>query len=135
MEEGRTVAGTRMLTEEEMPPRRSLEEQVLTVLERALAEGRSEAAEHLLRALEALCGGAPPGTPLADAHPTAAGERAPRRPLRAQPQRNSRAGARTGKPRACHAMRGPQGFGPLGSTRFPMSLAAAAAGPFRFARP
>ena len=62
-----------------MPPSPSLEEQVLAALERALAEGRSEAAEHLLRALEALCGDASPGSVLADAYLTATGERAPGR--------------------------------------------------------
>ena len=39
-----------------MPKGPHLEDQVLAALERALAEGRTEAAEHLLRALEALCG-------------------------------------------------------------------------------
>jgi len=60
-----------------MPSPLSLEEQILAVLRRALAEGQAEAAEHLLRALEALCGDASPGTPLlADAYLTAAGDRA-----------------------------------------------------------
>lgn len=44
-----------------------LEEQVLAVLKRALEEGRTEAAEHLLRALETLCEDASPGSALADA--------------------------------------------------------------------
>ena len=61
-----------------MLSRLSLEEQILAALERALAEGRSDAAEHLLRALEALCGDAMSGSPLADAYLTATGERAPR---------------------------------------------------------
>jgi hypothetical protein len=61
-----------------MPPHPSLEEQILVALERALAEGRSDTAEHLLRALEALCGDATPGSPLTDAYLTATGERAPR---------------------------------------------------------
>jgi hypothetical protein len=59
-----------------MPPHPNLEEQILAALERALAEGRSDTAEHLLRALEALCGDASPGSPLADAYLTATGERA-----------------------------------------------------------
>ncbi|MCB4824864.1 hypothetical protein [Roseicella aerolata] len=67
------------VAEEEMPSPPSLEEQILAALEQALAEGRSDAAEHLLRALEALCGDASPGTPLADAYLTVAGERAPER--------------------------------------------------------
>ncbi|WP_149536711.1 hypothetical protein [Siccirubricoccus phaeus] len=62
-----------------MPSPPSLEEQILAALERALAEGRSEVAEHLLRALEALCGDASPGTPLADACLAAIGARAPER--------------------------------------------------------
>lgn len=60
-------------------PRPNLEEQILAVLIRALKEGRAEAAEHLLRALEALCVEAVPGTPLADAYLAAAGERLLRR--------------------------------------------------------
>jgi hypothetical protein len=63
-----------------MPSPRSLDEQILAVLERALAEGRSEAAEHLLRALEVLCREASPGSPLADAYLTIAGQRVRRRP-------------------------------------------------------
>ena len=62
-----------------MPPRLSLEEQILAALERALAEGRSDTAEHLLRALEALCGDASPGSVLAEAYLTAVGARAPDR--------------------------------------------------------
>lgn len=60
-----------------MPPPPSLEEQILAALERALADGQAEAAEYLLCALEALCGDAPPGSVLADAYLTAAGERVP----------------------------------------------------------
>ncbi|SDE28507.1 hypothetical protein [Belnapia rosea] len=45
-----------------------LEEQVLAALERALAEGHLKAAEHLLHALEALCGDALPGSVLADTY-------------------------------------------------------------------
>ena len=51
-----------------MPDAPQLEEQVLAALERSLAEGRLEAAEHLLRALEALCGDASPGSVLAEAY-------------------------------------------------------------------
>ncbi|SDD48433.1 hypothetical protein [Belnapia rosea] len=54
-----------------------LEEQVLAALERALAEGQLEAAEHLLRALEALCGDALPGSVLANAYLAVARDLAP----------------------------------------------------------
>lgn len=57
-----------------MPPRPSLEEQILAALEQALEEGQVKASEHLLSALEALCVDAPPGSVLADAYLTAAGE-------------------------------------------------------------
>lgn len=62
-----------------MPSSPSLEEQILAALKRALAEGRAEAAEHLLRALEALCGDASPGTLLANAYLTVAEGRASKR--------------------------------------------------------
>ncbi|WP_149536698.1 hypothetical protein [Siccirubricoccus phaeus] len=62
-----------------MPPPESLEEQILAALERALAEGQAEAAEHLLRALEALCSDASPGSVLAEAYLTSVGARAPDR--------------------------------------------------------
>jgi hypothetical protein len=51
-----------------MRQRASLEEQVLAVLKRALTEGRVEAAEHLLRAVETLCGDACPGSARASAY-------------------------------------------------------------------
>jgi hypothetical protein len=63
-----------------MPDTPQLEDEVLAALERALRERRHDVAEHLLRALEALCGDASPGSPLADAYLTAAGELAPGRP-------------------------------------------------------
>ncbi len=47
---------------------RRLEQRILVALTQALAEHQSEAAEHLLRALEALSEDAVPGSPLADAH-------------------------------------------------------------------
>jgi hypothetical protein len=62
-----------------MSPPSSLEQQILAALERSLIEGRSEAAEHLLRALEALRGDASPGTPLADAYLAAVEGRASKR--------------------------------------------------------
>lgn len=62
-----------------MPPSQSLEEQILAALELALEEGQAEAAEHLLCALEALCGDASPGSVLAEAYLTAVGARAPDR--------------------------------------------------------
>lgn len=61
-----------------MPLSESLEDRILAALELALEEGQAEAAEHLLCALEALCGDAPPGSPLADAYLMAIGKRAPR---------------------------------------------------------
>jgi hypothetical protein len=51
-----------------MPDAPQLEDQVLAALERALRERREDVAEHLLRALEALCEDASPGSPLADAY-------------------------------------------------------------------
>lgn len=51
-----------------MRQRASLEEQVLAVLKRALAEGSVEAAEHLLRAVETLCGDECPGSTRASAY-------------------------------------------------------------------
>lgn len=57
-----------------------LEDRILAALELALAEGRTEAAEHLLRALEALCSDVSPGSLLADAYLTATGKRTLRRP-------------------------------------------------------
>lgn len=62
-----------------MPPPPNLEEQIQAALERALAEGQAGAAEYLLRALEALCGNASPGSLLADSYLTAVGARAPDR--------------------------------------------------------
>ncbi|TDH62326.1 hypothetical protein E2C06_12000 [Dankookia rubra] len=56
-----------------------LEDQVAAALERAVAEGELEAAEHLLRALEALCGDASPGSVLADAYFALARDLAPGR--------------------------------------------------------
>lgn len=47
---------------------RHLENQILTALRRALAEGRLDAAEHLLRALEVLCAGAAPDPRLDEAY-------------------------------------------------------------------
>ena len=49
----------------------ALEAQIIAALRQALAEEQSEAAEHLLRAIEALCSDATPGTALADAYSTA----------------------------------------------------------------
>jgi len=63
-----------------MPPRPSWEEQIPAVLEWVLTEGGSEAAEHLLRALEAPFGGTSPGTLPAGACPAAVREPAQRRP-------------------------------------------------------
>ncbi|TDH62091.1 hypothetical protein E2C06_12955 [Dankookia rubra] len=65
--------------EEELPPPPNLEEQILAALERALEEGQTEAAEHLLRALEALCSDASAGSVLADAYFAAVGAHAPGR--------------------------------------------------------
>ena len=47
---------------------RRLEQRILVALTQALAEHQSEAAEHLMRALEALSDDAVPGSPLADAY-------------------------------------------------------------------
>jgi hypothetical protein len=77
--EGRTVRENPHPSEEQMPLSPILEEQVLAALERALAERQTEAAEHLLRALEALSGEASPGSVLADAYRTATRERGPER--------------------------------------------------------
>jgi Family of unknown function (DUF6103) len=63
-----------------MPDAPHLEEKVLAALDQALREQRLDVAEHLLRALEALCGEAVPGSPLADAYLAMAGAAAPRRP-------------------------------------------------------
>jgi hypothetical protein len=46
----------------------SLEEQILAALRRALADGRTNVAEHLLEALEALCSDADPDSPLGEAY-------------------------------------------------------------------
>lgn len=62
-----------------MPEGSHLEDQILAALERALAEGRLEAAEHLLRALEALCEDGLPGASLAVAHLVASEEGVPKR--------------------------------------------------------
>ena len=51
-----------------MPEGPDLDAQVLAALERALAEGQFEVAEHLLRALEALCPDAALGSPLGEAY-------------------------------------------------------------------
>jgi hypothetical protein len=48
----------------------SLEEQILAAFRRALAEGRADAAEHLLRALEVLCSDAESDSPLGEAYLT-----------------------------------------------------------------
>jgi hypothetical protein len=51
-------------------PQPRLENLVLAAFRRAEAEGRGDAAEHLMRALEALCAGpdAAPGSALAEAY-------------------------------------------------------------------
>jgi hypothetical protein len=51
-----------------MARRQSLEEQIAAAFQRALAERQTDAAEHLLEALEALCDDAVPDTPLAEAY-------------------------------------------------------------------
>ncbi|MBA3516065.1 MAG: hypothetical protein H0T75_00025 [Rhizobiales bacterium] len=52
-----------------MPDRpAALEDQILTAFKRALAEGRSDVAEHLLRALEALQPHPTQGSSVADAY-------------------------------------------------------------------
>lgn len=61
---------------------RKMEDQILTALRLALAEGYEGAAEHLFRALEALCADASPGSPLADGYLTLAGERTQHRSAR-----------------------------------------------------
>ncbi|MDN3565106.1 hypothetical protein QWZ14_12110 [Paeniroseomonas aquatica] len=48
-----------------------LEERIIAALRQALAEQQTEAAEHLLRAIEALCQDATPGTALAEAYAAA----------------------------------------------------------------
>ncbi len=53
-------------------PHLRLECQVLAAFMRAKAEGRPEVAEHLMRALEALCSGMAPGEPAAQAPPLVA---------------------------------------------------------------
>lgn len=62
-----------------MPDAPQLEDQVVAALERALTEGELEAAEHLLRALEALCEDASPGSVLPDAYSAVARDLAPGR--------------------------------------------------------
>lgn len=52
---------------------RPLEEQIIAALRQALAENQTEASEHLLRAIEALCSDTTPGTALANAYSTAFG--------------------------------------------------------------
>ena len=52
---------------------RRLEHQVLAALKCALVEERLDAAEHLLRALEALCAEAALDSPLAEAYSAAIG--------------------------------------------------------------
>ncbi len=51
-----------------MPSPPQLEDKVLAALGQALRQQRPDVAEHLLRALQALCGDAMPGSPLADAY-------------------------------------------------------------------
>lgn len=62
-----------------MPDRPHLEDDVLAALRRSLRERREDAAEHLLRALEALCDDASPGTPLASAYSKGVAQRGGRR--------------------------------------------------------
>jgi len=62
-----------------MPDAPLLEDQVLAALERALRERREDVAEHLLRALEALCPDAAPGSPLGEAYLAVAAPRRSRR--------------------------------------------------------
>ncbi|MDN3563549.1 hypothetical protein ACFQY5_33290 [Paeniroseomonas aquatica] len=52
---------------------RPLEKQIIAALRQALAENQLEVAEHLLRAIEALCSDATLGTALAEAYSTAFG--------------------------------------------------------------
>lgn len=71
-----------------MPDAPQLEDEVLAALKRAIRERREDAAEHLLRALEALCEDASPGTPLASAYFVAVAPQQGRRryhPGRAEP--------------------------------------------------
>ncbi|NOG73528.1 MULTISPECIES: hypothetical protein [Roseicella] len=56
-----------------MRPARPLEDHIIAALTQALAEGRTDAAEHLLRAVETLCSDATPGSVLADAYGAAFG--------------------------------------------------------------
>jgi hypothetical protein len=57
-----------------MPRRRArLEDLILAALERAIAEGRTDVAEHLLCALEASDACCAPGTPLGRAYLSALG--------------------------------------------------------------
>jgi hypothetical protein len=60
-------------------PRRRLEDQGLAALRQAMIDGRPDVAEHLLRALEALCPGAPLGLPAAEAYLLLAADEAPKR--------------------------------------------------------
>jgi hypothetical protein len=63
-----------------MPDAPHLEEKVLAAVDQALCEQRLDVAEHLLRALEALCGEAVPGSSLVDAYLAVAETSVPRRP-------------------------------------------------------
>jgi hypothetical protein len=63
--------------------RQFLEEQIAAAFQRALAERQTDAAEHLLQALEALCDDAVPDTPLAEAYFAMVG---PRKPPRLSPR-------------------------------------------------
>jgi hypothetical protein len=60
-------------------PSDNLENQILVAWERAMAEDRPDVAEHLLRALEVLCGGDLAGSALATAYAMLAA-RKPRHP-------------------------------------------------------
>ena len=75
-------ASLRIAKEKAMSDLRELESQVLAALDLALAEGHIDAAEHLLRALEALCADASAGSPLAEGYLMLVGRVAPRQPLR-----------------------------------------------------
>jgi hypothetical protein len=57
------------MTRHEPRPRRArLEDRIHAALRQAIAEGRLDAAEHLLRALEVLAPLCTPGSPLAEAY-------------------------------------------------------------------